>query len=184
MHAAVWVGLDGFVGSNELVQTGTDSEQSVISGIVTLKARAWTEYVPDKPVFYTGVIVHPGDDVYFETSMCDADGNPQRIGASYGCLFVFNNTTGILGVKQTPKPAAAPAFVGRTAEWIVEAASAELPNYGSVTMTSAYASDQSPSSVPMGNYNLTQYTTKNVNVESTVKMLSSTSMVFTWHAKR
>jgi hypothetical protein len=126
---AVWVGLDGTNGTNDVMQAGTNSVVVVSGGVVTSRSYyAWIEWFgnPWKPE--SDFPVNPGDAIL--CTVCAPFGN------AHGTAMFTNQTTG-LSMNYGIDPPDGVSLSGNVAEWIVEDPSQSatgplfpFPNYG------------------------------------------------------
>jgi hypothetical protein len=131
--AAFWAGLDGFT-SGTVEQTGTESDCSGKSALYF----AWYEFYPAGVV----EINHPvmvGDTLTAEVSH----------NASTVTVKLTDSTRG--WTSSASEPATGLAF--SSAEWIAEAPSHLLTNFGSVAFSSAGATDSAGQSGPINSSN-------------------------------
>src|SRR5207237_7700877 len=120
--AALWVGLDGD-GTTDLLQAGTEQDATNINlGFLQLTLTsyyAWTEFLPQQPTeeVISNFTINPGDEIFTEVSVGNADGGLSLTGA-FGRFLIMNLTTGGYMFVNTPR---APTSVsGREAGWIME----------------------------------------------------------------
>jgi hypothetical protein len=141
-YSSMWVGLDGFGGSGDLIQCGTAQDIWTIDAPPTLplifqSVYSWVEYVPNAPV-ETPLTVSPGDTVFAVAWACDANGNEAAYGG-YGCLFLQDLSSPTLFYSTTIQQPLGWVFWGNSAEWILErplvdGSLADLARYGSAEM--------------------------------------------------
>lgn len=121
-----WVGLGGY-NSGSLVQAGTATTGSSDHW-------AWYEYLSDSninpAIRITSLEINPGDKIHVYISF-------QKANDKFN-YYVANNTTGksASGIVEID---ADEYFDGSTAEWIIEKARTNLPEFGSITMTNCQA---------------------------------------------
>ena len=131
-YSATWVGMDGGFGiSPDVVQAGTESDATCFSGFTTPDYYAWYEWYPSYSVAISNFSVSPGQDIDVEVAANSS---------TSASMFMTNETTNQY-VSITFYAPRGTAFVGNTAEWIVErpevsSALATLTNYGIQYMTS------------------------------------------------
>jgi hypothetical protein len=126
---AVWVGLDGWYGTEDVLQAGTTSELTVTGGKVTSTTYyPWIEWFGNlwKPEPFA---VNPGDAIL--CNVCAPFGN------EHGTAIFVNQTTGF-AVPYGIDPPDKTKLSGNVAEWIVEDPELNkilfpFPNYGLVT---------------------------------------------------
>jgi hypothetical protein len=119
-----WVGLGGdeLEGGSQVLQAG------IGAGITgkTITYWAWTEWVPGAYSTITNFDVQPGDVV--SVLVCA----PQ---ADHGFVSMLNHRTNFATSVGVSDPLGKTPYDGSSVEWIVEAPSTEMPNFGSVTFT-------------------------------------------------
>jgi Peptidase A4 family len=125
---AVWVGLDGWGGTNDVLQAGTNSVVVVSRGVVTSRSYyAWIEWFGNPWQVESDFPVSPGDAIL--CTVCAPFGN------AHGTAMFTNQTTG-LATNYGIDPPANVTLVGNVAEWIVEDPTQSngslfpFPNYG------------------------------------------------------
>lgn len=128
---AVWVGLDGTNGSNDVLQAGTNSVVTVSGGKVTsTRYYAWIEWFGNPWQVESDFPVNPGEAIL--CTVCAPFGN------THGTAMFVNQTTG-LAVNYGIDPPAGTTLSGNVAEWIVEDPGQlggglfPFPNYGLTT---------------------------------------------------
>lgn len=134
---SVWVGLDGWQGTNDVLQAGTISQCVVSGGKVTSTTfYAWTEWFSLPWVSISNFPIQVGDSVL--CTVCAPFGN------THGTAMFVNQSTGAttsIGIN----PPTGTSLVGNVAEWIVEDPGQiggglfPFPNYGSTTFTECTA---------------------------------------------
>lgn len=130
--AAAWVGLDGDTCQSAILQTGVDF---CIQGSQT-SLDAWYEWFPDAAYNFDGISFNVGDEVKVSV---------EASSKSTGTATVENLSSGQT-VHHTFSGGTQGNLCETNAEWIVEdfeSGGSEVPlvNFGSVTFTSASASD-------------------------------------------
>lgn len=121
-----WVGLGGH-NTGSLVQAGTATTGSN-------DYWAWYEYLSasnlNPAIRITSLEINPGDSIHVYISF-------QRANDKFN-YYIANNTTGksASGIVEID---ADEYFDGSTAEWIIERAQSNMPNFGSINMTSCQA---------------------------------------------
>ena len=140
---AVWVGLDGWKGTNDVLQAGTNSVVTVSGGQVTSRSYyAWIEWFGNPWTPESDFPVNPGEAIL--CTVCAPFGN------AHGTAMFVNQTTG-LAMNYGIDPPAGVTLTGNVAEWIVEdptQASGALypfPNYGLTTFQNCSAGSQNVS---------------------------------------
>jgi Peptidase A4 family len=122
--AAAWVGIDGFL-SNTVEQGGTDTDCIGKTPFYI----AWYEFFPDRPVFLDQS-THPveaGDHMHAEVSVSGTTATITLQNLSRSWTL-------------TPPPSmSSSSFAFSSAEWILEAPSNKLTNFGTVNFTNAAA---------------------------------------------
>jgi hypothetical protein len=130
-ECAVWLGLDGWNGTTDVLQAGTSSVVTVTGGVVTSTSYfAWTEWFGNLWKTETDFPVSPGEAI-----LCMVYA---PFGNSHGVALLANQTTGLSMIYGIDPPSGV-TLSGNVAEWIVEdpaQASGPLfpfPNYGLTT---------------------------------------------------
>jgi len=125
---AIWVGLDGWNGSNDVLQAGTNSIVTVSGGLVTSRSYyAWIEWFGNPWQAESDFPVSPGDAIL--CTVCAPFGN------NHGTAMFTNQGTG-LAMNYGIDPPAGVTLSGNVAEWIVEDPGQlsgplfPFPNYG------------------------------------------------------
>ncbi len=132
-YSSTWVGIDGY-GSNDVLQAGTESDAYCGAGGSGSLYSAWYEWFPYGEVRIKNLPVAPGDDLFVEV---------WNTTAVQGYAYLVNYTTNqAVTVGFTAPPGA--AFVGNSAEWVVERPGvngglANLTNYVSDYLSNCYA---------------------------------------------
>jgi hypothetical protein len=129
--AAVWVGLDGWNGTTDVLQAGTNSTVTVSGSVVTARsAFSWIEWFGNGWTPESSFPVNPGESIL--CTVCAPFGN------AHGTAMFVNQTTG-LSMNFGIDPPAGVTLSGNVAEWIVEdpgqpsGALYPFPNYGLTT---------------------------------------------------
>jgi peptidase A4-like protein len=140
---AVWVGLDGWNGTNDVLQSGTNSVVTVSDGQVTARSYyAWIEWYGNPWTPESDFPVEPGDSIL--CTVCAPFGN------AHGTAMFTNHTTG-LAMNYGIDPPPGVTLTGNVAEWIVEdpaQSSGSLypfPNYGLTIFTNCGAGSKNVS---------------------------------------
>jgi hypothetical protein len=123
-HESQWVGFDGAFGSADLLQAGTEANALCSNNVTTTFYSFWYEWVPFAEV-RVALPVTAGDLVVIEVWYTTA--------APYGHTFLANLSTN-QSTTVSFNPPAGTAFVGNSAEWILErptvgGALTDLTNY-------------------------------------------------------
>jgi Peptidase A4 family len=108
---AVWVGLDGWHGTNDVLQAGTNSVVTVTGGKLSTSYYSWIEWYGNPWTPESDFPVNPGDTVF--CTVCAPFGN------AHGTAMFVNQTTG-LAMNYGINPPAGVTLNGNVAEWIVE----------------------------------------------------------------
>jgi hypothetical protein len=125
---SVWVGLDGWHGTNDVLQAGTTSVVTVSGGVAgSPSCYAWIEWygLASKP--QSNFPVNPGEAIL--CTVCTPFGN------AHGTAMFVNQNTG-LAMNYPIDPPAGVTLSGNVAEWIVEdpgkltGGQWPFPNYG------------------------------------------------------
>ncbi len=119
-YSSTWIGMDGYDGGADIVQTGTESDATCYGGSTVGTYYAWYEWYPGYETEITNLPVTPGDDILVQADVS----SPTAAG-----IFFTNETTN----QYVPIGITAPngtRFVGSSAEWIVE-----RPEIGKVLST-------------------------------------------------
>jgi hypothetical protein len=185
-YSSLWIGLDG-EGNGDVVQDGTEQDAFVTAGWGIEVYYAWTEWWPllEQPIF--DFFLNPGDIMFSEVWVGDADGL-RDAGGSYGWFYLQDLTNGHATVRYTPIPKGT-VFWGNSAEWIMERPTEffgipDLANYHSAVMWSAAATRQNwdyPLYTQEPNDQFTMINPNDGHVLSTVVPTGAASMQFYWH---
>jgi hypothetical protein len=106
---AVWVGLDGWNGSNDVLQAGTNSVVTVSGGVVTSRSSyAWIEWYGNPWQVESTFPVSPGDAIL--CTVCTPSDD------AHGIALFVNQTTG-LAANYPIEPPASVSLIGNVAEW-------------------------------------------------------------------
>jgi hypothetical protein len=136
---AIWVGLDGNGdgGYTDIVQAGVEFDSYLIESYAFVTYEAWTEYWPAKSVPVPNWTVHADDEFYDLVWVGDESGNlnAQSGTAWFEPVDYSNNQYTVVSAPITN------GFAGLSAEWIIEDASGELPNFGSSALYGTFAVD-------------------------------------------
>jgi hypothetical protein len=132
--AVQWVGIDGYLGSDDLVQIGTSTKPYIPllfpNDPVEISVSAWWQWVPHNSVPISNLKVSLGDVVF--CLICADD-------SMTGATMYFTNVTTQVGTRFHVTAPAGIKLAGSSAEWIVERPNygtyqhpsfAELPDYG------------------------------------------------------
>jgi Peptidase A4 family len=135
-YSNAWVGLggDGYDGGGNLIQAGTESDESVSSGKSTLSYYAWVEDYPNDPTEIYAFSVNCGDTMYADIWQDYTNGNPTKAN-----MYIADWSKGIYWNAWNTSTFSN----GSTAEWIVERPWLQywpnLANFNWVTFSSCYA---------------------------------------------
>jgi hypothetical protein len=142
--AAVWIGIDGYVGASTLIQAGTNSDAFCTDGKQTQQYFAWYEFLPNLQTPIENLEVEPGQHIAVTV---------WATSPTSGRVYLANKTTGkSFSLKLKANPGV--ALIGRTAEFIVERTETKtgvvsmLANFGQVVMTDASTSTGNQTFVP------------------------------------
>jgi hypothetical protein len=148
-----WIGIDGWDGGQDIVQTGTDCQvQMEDDGTQLAKYSAWYEfYTPTHdnliPFDDSEILIEQGNEItaFIETES-ERDPNVPYPGNNVYISFTSTERpppvgTGKVTVKNVKLPITSPPFTGNTAEWIIECnvKGSTLANYGSMDMSNCKA---------------------------------------------
>lgn len=140
---AAWVGLDGWGGSGDVLQAGTNSVVTVSGGrVASTSYYAWIEWFGNPWQVESSFPVSPGDTIV--CTVCAPFSN------THGAAFFTNQTTGMATSFGIDAPAGT-SLVGNVAEWIVEdpgqlsGSLFPFPNYGQTTFQNCSAGSKSVS---------------------------------------
>jgi hypothetical protein len=125
--ASSWVGIDGEVGTREVLQTGVDS--SVLGDGTATTYSAWWEWAPVPSYYIDSLHLSPGDEV---TGLICVTNPTEAI-----VFFVVHGLNMATHFRATAPPGM--NLVGSSAEWIVERVVDGLPRYDPVIFTGATA---------------------------------------------
>jgi hypothetical protein len=140
-NCGVWVGIDGTVGTKDVLQAGTDSVINAQNGAISgMRYYAWVEWFPANAIS-EGLAVNPGD--LMSCTVCAPMGD-----ATNGSAVLFNMTTNeVATYRIDPKPGV--NLAGNVAEWIIESpglpggvGAYPLANFGQVVFTDCSAGTQ------------------------------------------
>ena len=138
--AAVWVGIDGWKGTSDVFQAGTNSTITVTGGKITgINYYAWTEWF-GFPWSVQSLTVTPGDLI--SCIVCAPFEN------NHGTAILNNLTTNESAIYGIDAPSNT-TLIGNVAEWIVEDPSISstklypFANFGQVVFTNCSANTQS-----------------------------------------
>ncbi|KAF9050897.1 peptidase A4 family-domain-containing protein [Rhodocollybia butyracea] len=138
--AAAWVGIDGSTGcEGAILQTGIDF--CVASDEKTQSFDAWYEFFPADVNFFDGFPLSVGDSITATATVFTP---------TSGSLTLINNSKDVtMSVNVTSSTA---SLCQTNAEWIIEdyTSDPELPNWGTVTFTDAFATTLSGAQVTPG----------------------------------
>jgi hypothetical protein len=119
-YSSEWIGLDGY-GNNNVLQDGTRQDVANNWGGLwqAYSYSAFTQWFPADQQSLPWFPVHPGDDIFSEVWVGNADGLRNSSG-DRGWFYLWNLTTGQnTGPMFVLKPLNA-VFRGNSAEWIME----------------------------------------------------------------
>jgi Peptidase A4 family len=156
--AAAFVGLDGFL-SNTVEQSGTDTDCIGNTAFYV----AWYEFYPDRAVFLDQD-VDQGDQMHAEVSRSGTTAN-----------LLLRNVTKNWTVTASQSSS---SFDFSSAEWIMEAPTNRLTNFGSITFSNARATGDAVTDGPIGaftNDRITMVTKNGRTTRATPDQLSSTT---------
>ncbi len=161
--AGLWAGLDGSWSadgrrSHDVVQAGAEMDAFSFFGTQINSYYVWREWYPDVQESISNMHADPGDTFYVQVWMGDSSGNLNPNGG-YAWFYLQNLTNNYYYYGSKIRPFWFPsdaAFLGNTAEWIVEATGLTngstmlLSPFGSASMwgTSAWASSPVPGAPP------------------------------------
>jgi hypothetical protein len=115
--SSFWIGLDGW-DSSDVVQDGTNQNVTVWDGILYRTYYPWTEIWPQElEQEISNFNIYPGDEIYSEVFMGDANGNVNPWGG-YGYFWFEDLTTGQYTFLSTQFNSG--TYYGNNAEWIME----------------------------------------------------------------
>ncbi len=183
-YSTFWVGMDGF-GTPDVVQAGTDQDTQTIFGVQASSYGAWTEWYPLASQSISNFPVNPGDQIETWVWIATASNVWSATGGN-GWFLVWNVTQNVQSQIMTAAPSGT-MFGGHTAEWVMERPTVNgnvtsLTNYGSAQMTDAWAYDYSYQPHYPTSDTSSQLTMSNgADVLSTVQLVTSRAMTFTWH---
>ena len=134
--SAVWVGIDGIAGSNDVLQGGTEADSSCLGGVNRQTFYPWFEWYPDYEYEITNFPVAAGSPMLVVV---------QASSATTGTVTYVNVASHAYTVAGVTAPPGT-SLHGNSAEWIVERPAtgagntlATLADYGFVLMTSEVA---------------------------------------------
>jgi hypothetical protein len=191
---SLWVGLDGTLGSYDVVQDGERGKMTKIPpyNIWVRFHFAWIEYYPLAFAQISSLSVHDGDTMFAQAWVGDAAGNINASGG-YGWFFLENVTTQTSYRGSVQKPNGT-TFVGNCAEWILERPGIgnlpPLANYQHATMFNMFSYVSNDGNVSPhylatdANWNLTLKDPNLNYVLTTVQQQGNYQEYFTWVAAK
>jgi hypothetical protein len=122
-YAATWIGIDGY-GSDDVLQAGTASDATCISGANVPSYYPWYEWYPNYEIMITNLSISAGDDI---------DVQVVAFSSTTGAAYLTDETTDRSVTMYFSAPAGV-QLAGNSAEWVVERPSvnstlATLTNY-------------------------------------------------------
>jgi hypothetical protein len=200
--AALWVGLDGYYGTTDLVQAGTNTDiintTTDFASITMSSTYAWTMFYPLEKhlIEVAGFPVNPGERIFVEVWVTGNGLGPDA------AFFLSNESRGISHLITTPL--AGTQLSLKQAVWIMErpALTAQpsgifgqynylsfLSNYGSAFLSDAFAGrNDIPGAAGIVSYldsltvNLSMTDKAVTTTLSTATALDSSNMRFDWQA--
>jgi len=113
--AAVWVGLDGLTAQSAILQAGVEVSVTlnITSFEIIYEYRAWTEWWPASPVFFssTQFAISPGDIVSISINATSPTSGIATLSNANKQINISHNVSA---------PSASATLKGQNAEWIVE----------------------------------------------------------------
>ena len=192
--SSFWIGLDGW-DSSDVVQDGTNQNVTVSDGIAYRTYSPWTEIWPQElEQTISNFNINPGDEIYSEVYMGDANGNVNPWGG-YGYFWFEDLTTGQYTFLSTQFNSG--TYYGNNAEWIMERPSIngvsgdydDLSDYWYAVMQDPYARTSDGYYTGYlgpgegdNSYQLTMYNGN--DALSTVYPINSNEMLFLWENYR
>jgi hypothetical protein len=124
VYSSIWIGMDGYNGGADIVQSGTESDAECNGGVTVADYYAWYEWFPNNTIEIQNFPISPGDDIGVQAGVS----NPTT-----AAIFMTNETTNQYFAVQMNAPNGI-KFIGNSAEWIVERpevnkATSNLANY-------------------------------------------------------
>ena len=188
--SSFWIGLDGWE-SSDVVQDGTNQNVMVSGGIAYRTYWPWKEIWPQElEQVISNFSIYPGDEIYSEVYMGDANGNVNPWGG-YGYFWFEDVTTGQYTFLSTQFNSG--TYYGNNAEWIMERPSVhgvngnydDLSDYWYAVMQDPYAGTSDGYYTgylgPGEGDSIYQLTMYNGNdALSTVYPINSNEMLFIW----
>ena len=136
VKAGTWVGIDGYHTKDKarLLQGGTGQRCIVTSQYQTIEqtTRAWVEWTPDEPHWFSNFEVRPGDLV---TTIVESV-NPKK-----GKIMIFNRSASTYSIAYLKMPEEGLPIKGLTAEWIVEGSDVDDPVWGTSFLGATFIFD-------------------------------------------
>lgn len=144
---SIWVGIDGYQNSIDVLQAGCDAEVILSQGATSVRYLPWYEWCPLKSQ-YLGLPVSAGDMLYCRIQVIAGSGN------NSASILLQNQTTNqsLTPVNLTVDAPLGLSLAGNSAEWIVEASDrlGPLADFGPVTISSCYAGTLGGATIPVG----------------------------------
>jgi hypothetical protein len=109
-YSATWIGMDGYNGTPDLVQAGTESDTTCYDGSNAGTYYAWYEWYPAYTQKIDNLPVSPGDDIGVQVGVSNS---------TSASVFITNETTNQYAAIGFSAPQGS-HFIGNSAEWILE----------------------------------------------------------------
>jgi hypothetical protein len=153
-YASPWVGLDGWNrdSNGPLIQCGFDLD---VFSYVIFPPAPWYEYFPDGSVYPSNLPLSFGDTLFAEAASVDSNGYPSPSG-QVGYFYMYDWTNGYYISTTYAKPSNSEAYLGGTAEWIIESfggGDVWLAKYSNTIVTELLAEDSSQKERTLANDN-------------------------------
>jgi hypothetical protein len=109
-YAYSWVGIDGWTGSNDILQGGIEFDALCSLGVQVTYYSAFYEWYPGAEVHITNFPIAPGDDIFV---------NAWHTSSTKAQIYISNYNTG-MAVQVGFSAPAGTKLIGNSAEWITE----------------------------------------------------------------
>ena len=109
-YAYSWVGIDGWTGSNDILQGGIEFDALCSLGVQVTYYSAFYEWYPGAEVHITNFPIAPGDDIFVDA---------WHTSSTKAQVYLSNYNTG-MAVQVGFSAPAGTKLIGNSAEWITE----------------------------------------------------------------
>jgi hypothetical protein len=115
--SALWAGIDGY-NLSDLAQAGTEQDCTNSGGVNFYNYYSWSELLPNEPTEQPQYYVNPGDSMFVQVWIGDANGNADMKGAYF--IFRITDITQNIDTGAQYVPLNGTYINGSEAEWIAE----------------------------------------------------------------